>query len=220
MWSFRINIKMCSCVCSVLARRCFGRRRLRRHGWREWAGLWGVRVGGAEEDQSYGFTGGRLQRYECSPWLSFKAVHWRLDDSLTLFSPATAFSHSSPRLAFSPFCPSASLLRCSSIIHRCCPPRVPLPPWDRSWTRPGSCNGGSAAAARPEVSSGVAPHNPLCEEKQNTFSWAIDPLVAALCACVRSQKCNYRTGLESWSLESTAAAPRHNTLGVQPLRSP
>ena len=57
-------VNMCPFVCvSVSAWGCVRWWWFCRHGWREWAGLRGVRVGGAEEDQSYCFAGGRLQRY-------------------------------------------------------------------------------------------------------------------------------------------------------------
>lgn len=58
---FLAVINVCLRLC-VPARGRPRRWRLCRHGWREWAGLWGVRVGGAEEDPCHGFAGGRFQR--------------------------------------------------------------------------------------------------------------------------------------------------------------
>lgn len=58
---FLAVINVCLRLC-VPARGRPRRWRLCRHGWRKWAGLWGVRVGGAEEDPRHGFAGGRFQR--------------------------------------------------------------------------------------------------------------------------------------------------------------
>lgn len=179
---------MCSCVCFVLAWRCFGWRRLRRHGWREWAGLWGVRVGGAEEDQSYGFAGRRLQRYlvavrcqcvDTRVQSSSRVTHWPF--SAPQWRSATAVRGSPSPL-------SVRLHLCcarSSIIHRPCPPPVPFPPWDCCWTRPGSCNGGGAAVTGPR-SARARPRTTLCARKRKTHlagqltRWSL--LCARVCA--------------------------------------
>lgn len=99
------DVPLCACVCvCASAWGCVRRWRFCRHGWREWAGLWGVRVGGAEEDQSYGFAGGRFQRYTHTLsnamlvlWLN---AGWMLDG----VTPDVCL-----------FCPSPSSLICSSI---------------------------------------------------------------------------------------------------------
>lgn len=172
----------CISVC-VTAWGCVRWWRLRRHGWREWTGVWGIRVGRTEENQSYSFAGRGFQRYT-----NIHAQWFYISQFLT--EPAPWLCPLRTDLALCLFCSSITLSHPVQCGH-----------W---WTWAGSCVGTSGLV-------GLSPHKLLRQGKENTFSWAIDLLVCCVClrACVCGRvcvkKCNYRSGWENWSLGSVAA---------------
>lgn len=111
-------------------------------------------------------------------------------------------------------CLSPALFPCSSIIHYAHVQREHC----QTERLGGECSHGSCNAASGPVAAQAGPGSArfslarpytalLVRGKENTFSWAIDPLVTMLCSCVCAQKCNYRTRWERWSLGSTSMTP-------------
>lgn len=109
---------------------------------------------------------------------------------------------------------SPALFPCSSIIHCAHVQRKHC----QAERLGGECSHGSCNAASGPVAalaglgsarfSLARPYKALLARgKENTFSWAIDPLVNVVCSCVCAQKCNYRTRWERWSLGNMSVTP-------------
>lgn len=109
---------------------------------------------------------------------------------------------------------SPALFPCSSIIHCAHVQRKHC----QAERLGGECSHGSCNAASGPVAAQAGlgsarlslarPYTALLARgKENTFSWAIDPLVNVVCSCVCAQKCNYRTRWERWSLGNMSVTP-------------
>lgn len=167
-------------------------------------------MGGTEEDQSYSFAGGRLQRYTHI----HRHTHNSHYSALLLISHLHSLKAGCLRILWISSLFSGGGVCVSSIIHCAHVQRKHC----QAERLGGECSHGSCNAASGPVAalaglgsarlSLARPYKALLARgKENTFSWAIDPLVNVVCSCVCAQKCNYRTRWERWSLGNMSVTP-------------